>query len=540
MDVRDIQSDISKKDLYFGLDFSTQQLKAVVINDDFRILHEAAVNFDLDLPEFRTHGGVKKTESTITSPTIMWVKALDLLMDRLRLTGLDFHDVAALSGAGQQHGSVYWKKGAEEVLKNLDSGLFLSSQLTNSFSIPDSPVWMDSSTQVYCKKLEDKIGGPQKLAELTGSRAHERFTGNQIAKILDTKPESYFNTERISLVSSFGCSLFLGRYSQIDSSDGSGMNLMDISTKDWDPHCLHIAAPELKNKLGNLVASHECLGSISSYFVERYGFNPDCQVIAFTGDNPASLAGMCLQSGELAISLGTSDTLFLWLDHPTPSLEGHLFSNPIDPEAFMALLCFKNGSLTRQRIRDLHAHHSWEEFDALLCCTPPGNNGFVGIYMDEPEITPKIQGIFRYDGSDQNIERFEESATEVRALIESQFLAKRVHAQRLGFNIGPQCRVLATGGASTNTAILQVLSDVFNATVFIQDTANSSCLGSAYRAAHGLRTFQKGNWISFNEFVGNRRPSFTPICSPRPDAAKVYDQMVLRYASLEHSIICNK
>ena len=56
--------------------------------------------------------------------------------------------------------------------------------------------------------------------------------------------------------------------------------------------------------------------------------------------------------------------------------------------------------------------------------------------MDEPEITPKIQGIFRYDGSDQNIERFEESATEVRALIESQFLAKRVHAQRLGFNIG--------------------------------------------------------------------------------------------------------
>ena len=31
----------------------------------------------------------------------MWVKALDLLMDRLRITGLDFHDVVALSGAGQ-------------------------------------------------------------------------------------------------------------------------------------------------------------------------------------------------------------------------------------------------------------------------------------------------------------------------------------------------------------------------------------------------------------------------------------------------------
>ncbi|NXR22453.1 XYLB kinase, partial [Cinclus mexicanus] len=32
----------------------------------------------------------------------------------------------------------------------------------------------------------------------------------------------------------------------------------------------------------------------------------------------------------------------------------------------------------------------------------------------------------------------------------------------------------------------QVLSDVFNAPVFTIDTANSACLGSAYRAIHGL------------------------------------------------------
>lgn len=31
----------------------------------------------------------------------------------------------------------------------------------------------------------------------------------------------------------------------------------------------------------------------------------------------------------------------------------------------------------------------------------------------------------------------------------------------------------------------QVLSDVFNAPVYTIDTANSACLGSAYRAIHG-------------------------------------------------------
>ena len=31
----------------------------------------------------------------------MWVKALDLLMDQLKITGLDFQDIRAISGAGQ-------------------------------------------------------------------------------------------------------------------------------------------------------------------------------------------------------------------------------------------------------------------------------------------------------------------------------------------------------------------------------------------------------------------------------------------------------
>ena len=39
----------------------------------------------------------------------------------------------------------------------------------------------------------------QKLADLTGSRAYERFTGNQIAKIHQTQPDAYNNTEVCTL-----------------------------------------------------------------------------------------------------------------------------------------------------------------------------------------------------------------------------------------------------------------------------------------------------------------------------------------------------
>ena len=64
--------------------------------------------------------------------------------------------------------------------------------------------------------------------------------------------------------------------------------------------------------------------------------NLDCDIVVSIIS--ASVAGMRLQPGDVIISLGTSDTLFLWLTEPRPKLEGHIFVNPVDPEAYMALL----------------------------------------------------------------------------------------------------------------------------------------------------------------------------------------------------------
>ncbi|KAG8238984.1 hypothetical protein J437_LFUL005041 [Ladona fulva] len=299
--------------MYLGLDFSTQKLKAVVLNDELQSVTEAHVQFDSDLPEFRTHGGVvqKKSSKEVTVPTIMWVKALDMLLERLRVCGIDFSQILAISGSAQQHGSVYWGKGAKSVLTSLSSDRFLHEQLglPSVFTIPNSPVWMDSSTTKQCRHLESGNvggGGPLGMAKVTGSRAYERFTASQISKIAEEKPNAYAVTERISLVSSFACSIFLGDFAPIDWADGSGMNLFDIHEKDWSDECLQLCAPYLRGKLGPTVHSYANLGPISPYFVERFGFNPECRVIAFTGDNPASLAGIFAVEGFHIIFVSTT------------------------------------------------------------------------------------------------------------------------------------------------------------------------------------------------------------------------------------------
>ncbi|KAL7640202.1 UNVERIFIED_CONTAM: hypothetical protein RMT77_009616 [Armadillidium vulgare] len=526
----DPEENKAKKKSYLGLDFSTQQIKAIVINEDLKVLQEVSVQFDNDLPEYRTHGGANIHDDglTVTAHPIMWVKALDMLMDKLRVAGTDFSAIVALSGSGQQHGSVYWRKGALKTLSNLQPEKFLHEQLLSSFSISESPIWMDSSTSAYCRRLEEKLGGAQKLADLTGSRAYDRFTGNQIAKIFQEKKEAFNSTERISLVSSFGCSLFIGDYAPIDYADGSGMNLMNIATKQWDQECLNACGEKLSELLGKAVPSETKVGKISKYFVDRYDFHPDCDVIAFTGDNPSSLAGMTLRKGDIAVSLGTSDTFFLWLEKPNPCLDGHIFINPVSKDEYMALLCFKNGSLAREKIRDKFADKSWEIFSQLLEMTPRGNFGNIGMYYFSREITPELEGVFRFNKAGDQIEKFSSNEVEIRALVEGQIMAKRLYAEKLGLKIKDVKRVFVTGGASSNKSLLQVVADVFNASVYTMDVPNSASLGAAYRAKHAVsgQNFEKSIKVA----------DFTLAVSPHNDAAKVYDPLLERYEKLEEKI----
>jgi len=89
--------------LFLGLDLSTQQIKAVLIQEDCKIVHETAVHFDNDLPHFKTTSGTYHGpgEGEVTSPVAMWLEAIDLLFERMKKEGVDFSQIFAVSGAGQ-------------------------------------------------------------------------------------------------------------------------------------------------------------------------------------------------------------------------------------------------------------------------------------------------------------------------------------------------------------------------------------------------------------------------------------------------------
>ena len=89
--------------LFLGLDLSTQQLKALLLDEKAVVVHSFAVGYDKDLPHYGTTNGATHgpEDGQVTSPVAMWVEALDLILKRMRDAGVDFSQIRAVSGAGQ-------------------------------------------------------------------------------------------------------------------------------------------------------------------------------------------------------------------------------------------------------------------------------------------------------------------------------------------------------------------------------------------------------------------------------------------------------
>ena len=516
--------------LFLGLDSSTQSLSAIVIDlDAGKVVYEKSLNFDAALPQFKTqHGALPNRNPLIKHSTpLLWAAALDLMFATMKKDKVALGKIIAISGSGQQHGSVYFTEKTVEILAALNPKKTLVENLDGAFTRKTSPIWMDSSTTVECAEIRKKLGGIKFTASRTGSDTFERFTGPQIRKFYKTEPKAYEKTFSIALVSSFMASLLAGKIAPIDFGDGAGMNLMDIRKKVWNHDALKATAPGLTKKLPPLAPSGKVLGPVSPYFAQKYGLNPEAVATAWTGDNPASVLGLGLiKPGQAAVSLGTSDTFFGTMQkcQTDENGEGHVFGLPTGD--YMTLICFKNGSLAREKIREAYKIADWKKFAELVASTPPGNNGAILLPWFEPEIVPRINkpGIHRINLDAQNV------AANCRAVFEAQMLSMRLHSQWM--QIAPE-KIVVTGGAASDRALLQVLADVMNCPVLRIEVPKSAALGAALQAAHGWLT-ETGKSPKWDKLVA---PFTKPVpgseIQPDKKAVKVYDQMVEKYVVCE-------
>ena len=321
----------------------------------------------------------------------------------------------------------------------------------------------------------------------------------------------------------------------MDISDVCGMNLWDIKGGRWHEDLLGLAAgsfgvPDLKKKLGDVPEDGGlALGNIAQYYVKRYGFDSSCTIFPSTGDNPSTILALPLRSLDAMVSLGTSTTLLMSTPEYKPNPATHFFNSPTSAGLYMFMLCYKNGGLARERVRNVNnqkagvaGQASWEVFDELLGITPPlaqRNSSKLmkmGLYFPRPEIIPNLpigQWHYTYDPESRNLRESEEDwqlpADDARAIVESQLLSLRLRSKELvhspghGLPAQPR-RIYLVGGGSKNRAIAKVAGEVLGGSegVYKLDVGENACaLGAAYKAVWAK---ERKEGQAFADLIGER------------------------------------
>ena len=113
-------------------------------------------------------------------------------------------------------------------------------------------------------------------------------------------------------------------------------------------------------------------------------------------------------------------------------------------------------------------------------------------------------------------------------------MSMRLHSQWM--KVAPE-KILATGGASNNPQLLQVMADVMNCRVERIEVSKSAALGAALQAAHGwlVQAGKKPKWEKI--VAGFTKPIPNSEIRPNPKAAKVYDRLIKKYAACERKAL---
>jgi xylulokinase len=257
--------------------------------------------------------------------------------------------------------------------------------------------------------------------------------------------------------------------------------------------------------------------------------------------------------GDAVLSLGTSTTFLLAIapsdTPPARFTTSHLLAHPTTAGAHIAMLCYKNGSLAREKVRNEHANGDWACFNELVATMPPGNDGHWGLYFPLPEIIPpNVVGNFYFKPKDgvtepTPIETLPGTA-HPRAILESQLLSIRARVAAILHQDAPRLRRLVlTGGASTNPVIRQLSADVFGIPAHVaENTSEAAAIGGALLARYAWWLSNGGAALSFEKMRAGDPERMKLVANPDEEITKVYDGLVEAYTLCENFVVkaCEK
>lgn len=460
-----------------GVDSSTQSCKVVVR--------------DVATGALVASGRASHPNGSEVDPAHWWT-ALNQALEQAG--GLDQAD--AVSVGGQQHGMVV-----------LDA---------EGRVIRPALLWNDTRSAQAALDLIAEVGA-EAFVERTGVLPVASFTATKLRWLRDNEPENAAKVAAVCLPHDW-LSWRLRGYGPVgesplgpqldelvtDRSDASGTAYFSGKTGAYDRDLLILA-------LGHDAILPRVLGATES--VQGPGF-----VLApGAGDNAAAALGLDAHPGDVAVSLGTSGTVFAATDVAVGDVSGTVAGFADATGGFLPLVCTLNAARVLDAIAGLLGvdHDGLAE---LALAAQPGAGGAVLVPYFEGERTPNLPdatatlaGLTLASTTRENL---------ARAAIEGMLCGLAAGVSAVA-DLGVQAkRILLIGGAAANPAVQTIAGQVFSVPVKVPSPGEYVADGAARQAAWSL-TGQRPTWPV--EMVAS------PAADPHPEILANYLAVAGRY-----------
>ena len=420
--------------LVAGVDCSTQATKIVVC--------------DAGSGEVVREGRAPHPDATEVDPAVWWDAWQTASGDGL----LD--EVAALAVGGQQHGMVLVD----------DSGR----------PVRDALLWNDNRSAPQAQDLLAELGGPQTWAERTGSVPVASFTVTKLRWVAEHEPEAAARATGVLLPHDWLTHQMRadGGGPTTDRGDASG-------TGYWSPPEHRYLPDVLERAFGRSLQTPLVAGPR-----DAVGETADGVVLGpGTGDNMAAALGLGLQPGDVAVSLGTSGTVFAAADAPTADPSGIVAGFADATGRFLPLVCTLNAARVISAALSM-AGAGLDDLDRLALSVPDAAGLVLLPFLDGertpplPEATGLVHGLTRHNATPAHL---------VRAAVEGMLcgLADAVEAVRA--TAGEPRRIVLIGGAARSLAVQRIAASLFDLPMAVPEPGEYVALGAARQAAWTLQ-----------------------------------------------------
>lgn len=301
--------------LVAGVDSSTQATKVVVVDtDDGRVVARGRA----------AHTVTGRDGARESDPASWW----DALATAMAATGRG-DAVAAIAVGAQQHGLV--------VLDDAGDPL------------RPAKLWNDTQSAAQATALVEHFGASW-WAEQVGVVPVPSITATKWAWLREHEPEVAARAATVCLPHDFLNLRLTGR-AVTDRGDASG-------TGWWSSHHEGLESAVLEHlgldpaQVPEVVVGGPA-GEVTSAAAERLGIPAGIPVGPGSGDNAAAAMGLGLRSGDAAMSLGTSGTVFAVGDRPVVDPSGVVAGFADATDRHLPLACTLNCTLAVDRIAEL-------------------------------------------------------------------------------------------------------------------------------------------------------------------------------------------